>query len=66
MDIQPYSLRPKEAAKHFGFAESTLSNWICQGRLIRGVHYYKVGARVLIITEAFIDWLREQDGQIEN
>ena len=58
---QPYSLRLKEAERHFGFKVSTLRNWINYGRLIRGTHYIKVAGRVLILTEGFKQWMKEQD-----
>ena len=57
----PYSLSVKGAAEYFGFAEHTLYQWISDGRLIRGVHYRKAGRKVLIIREAMIDFIREED-----
>lgn len=53
----------KGAAEHFGYAPQSLYDMISQGRLIRGIHYLKIGEKkVLIIREAFIKWLLEQDG----
>ncbi len=62
----PYSLTVKEAAAHFGFHPKTLYDWIEQGRLLRGTHYLRVGNRkIVIIRQAFIDKLYEEDGSHE-
>ena len=58
----PYSLTPKDAALHFGVAARTIYGWINNGRLIRGKHYLKIGAKVLIIRQSFIEYLEECDG----
>ena len=34
---------------------------VSKGELLRGKHYLKVGGRVLIVREAFREWLLEQD-----
>ena len=60
--IPPYSLNVKSASDHFGFAEQTLYQWVNNGRLVRGIHYLKVGVKVLIIREAFIDFMEKEDG----
>lgn len=60
--LAPYTLNIKKAAEHFGLAAHTLYNWVSNGRLIRGVHYMKVGGKPLIIREKFIEWMEEQDG----
>ena len=58
----PYSLRVKAAAAHFGLAAPTLYQWVSNGRLLRGKHFLKVGGRVVIIRDAFIDFMRQEDG----
>lgn len=58
----PYSLSVQDAARHFGFAPKTLYNWIDQGRLARGHEYLKIGRKPVIIREAFIEWLKREDG----
>jgi excisionase family DNA binding protein len=58
----PFSLSVKEAARHFGFHPKTLYDWISLGRLHRGVHYLKIGKKVLIVREAFIEFLQKEDG----
>jgi len=60
--ILPYSLTVKGASAHFGFAPPTIYGWISKGRLRRGVHFIKVAGKPLIIREAFIDWMRKEDG----
>lgn len=60
--MNPFSLTVKDAAVHFGFAPQTLYDWISEGRLHRGEHYLKVGRKVVIVREAFIDFLRKEDG----
>jgi excisionase family DNA binding protein len=63
MQPAPHSFTPNEAAVHFGVAAKTLYNWINDGRLIRGKHYLKIGTKkILIIREAFIEYLEECDG----
>lgn len=58
----PYSLTVKDAADHFGFAENTLRQWISNGTLARGIHFLKIGRKVVIKREAFIEWMEERDG----
>lgn len=58
----PYSMRIKIASEHFGLAEPTLYQWVSNGRLLRGKHYLKVGGRVVIIRDAFIDFMMSEDG----
>ena len=60
--IEPYSLRVKAAAAHFGLASATLYGWVSNGRLLRGKHFLKVGGRVVIIRDAFIDFMKEEAG----
>lgn len=60
--ILPYTLTVKGASEHFGFAPPTLYQWISNGRLRRGEHYLKVAGKPLIIREAFIEWMQEEDG----
>ena len=62
IDPTPYSLRPKAAAAHFGIAAPTLYQWVSSGRLLREKHYLKVGGKVVIIRDAFIDFLHQEDG----
>lgn len=57
----PYSLRVKEAERHFGLKSNTLYNWINEGKLIRGKHYLKVGRAICIIREEFINFMKEAD-----
>ncbi len=61
----PYSLTVNEAAAHFGFAAQTLYDWISRGKLHRGKHYLKIGKKVVIIREAFISWMRGEDGTLD-
>jgi len=58
----PFSIRVQDMKDHFGIAPQTVSQWISAGRLLRGKHYLKVGNRVFIVREAFIDFMREEDG----
>ena len=58
----PYSFSITGASVHFGIAKHTFYNWINEGRLHRGHHYLKVGRKVLIVREAFIEFLQDEDG----
>lgn len=58
---EPYSLRVNEASKHFGFAPQTFYQWVNNGRLRRGKEYLKIGGRVVILREAFIEFMRKED-----
>ncbi len=60
--FEPFSLTVKQAAIYFGFSAQTLYDLISRGKLNRGVHYLKIGKKVVIIREGFINWLRKQDG----
>ena len=60
--FEPYSLTIRDAAEYFGFAQRTFYDWIRIGRLHRGYHYFKVGRKVVIVREAFIDFIRKEDG----
>jgi len=62
MPPPPYSLRVQDMKDHFGIAPQTVYQWINQGRLLRGKHYLKVGNRVFIVREAFVEFMREEDG----
>jgi len=61
-DVRPYSLSVKDAADYFGFAAQTLYDWISVGKLHRGIHYLKIGKKVVIVCENFIEFMRCQDG----
>ena len=58
----PYSLTVKDAALHFGVAPQTFYNLINSGRLHRGIHYLKIGRKLVIVRDQFIRWMMEQDG----
>jgi hypothetical protein len=58
----PCSLRIKDAAAHFRLAAPTLYQWVSNGRLRRGKEYLKIGRCIVIIREAFIDFLFREDG----
>ena len=60
--LQPYCLSVNDAAAHFGFAPQTLYDWISYGKLARGKHYLKIGKKVVILRDAFIEFLRKEDG----
>ena len=60
--FEPFSLTVNEAALYFGFAPQTLYDWISRGKLHRGEHYLKIGKKVVIVRESFINWMRKQDG----
>jgi excisionase family DNA binding protein len=62
--FEPFSLTVKEAAGYFGFSPQTLYDWISRGKLHRGTHYLKVGKKVVIIRENFIEWMLEEDGSL--
>ena len=68
MTYEPYSLTPKQAAAYFGIAEQTISNWISQGKLARGVHYLKLGtsrkSKVLIVVERMKEYIHILDGSV--
>ena len=59
--VSPYSIRVRDAGEIFGIAPSTVYAWISEGRLARSKHYLKVGNRVLIIYEEFVQFLKEED-----
>ena len=63
-DQSPYSLSIAGASAHFGLAAKTLYNWINEGRLHRGIHYLKIGRKPVIIRDAFINFLRQEDGSV--
>lgn len=60
--MTPHTLNIKSASEYFGLAPQTFYNYISTGRLHRGIHYYKLGKKVLIKTDEFIEWMREEDG----
>jgi excisionase family DNA binding protein len=62
--FEPYSLTVKDAAKYFGLAAQTFYNWINIGKLHRGIHYLKIGKKVVIVREKFIEWMEAQDGDL--
>jgi len=60
----PYSLSIDGAAIHFGLAKQTLYKWISIGKLHRGYHYLKIGRKPVIIREAFMELMRQEDGSV--
>lgn len=60
--FEPYSLTVKDAANYFGFAVQTLYDWISIGKLQRGRHYLKIGKKVVIVREQFVEFMRCEDG----
>jgi len=62
LGITPYTLQIKHAAPFFGYHPKTLYAKISSGELVLGLHYLRVGGKVLIITEAFKKWMFEQSG----
>ncbi|EFK11249.1 conserved hypothetical protein [delta proteobacterium NaphS2] len=60
----PYSLSVKGASEHFGFSPQTIYNWMYKGRLHRGIHYLNIGNKPVIIREAFIEFLKKEDGSV--
>lgn len=61
-NFEPYSLAVNDAAKYFGFAAQTLYDWISRGKLHRGIHYLKIGKKVVIVREKFVEFMRDEDG----
>ena len=64
--FEPYRLTIKDAALYFGFAPRTLYDWIYSGRLHRGIHYLKVGRKLVIVRQPFVDFMRKEDGSHGN
>ena len=64
LEITPYSLSINEASRHFGLATKTFYNWITIGKLHRGIHYLKIGKKVVIVRDKFIEWIETQDGDL--
>ena len=62
----PYSLSIQDAARHFGFKPQTLYDWISTGKLLRGIHYLKVGKKVVIVRHQFIRYMEDLDGTQNN
>ncbi len=59
---EPYTLSLRGAELYFGIKEKTFRNWIHEGRLRRGYHYRKVGGKVLLIRDKFIEYMEQEDG----
>ena len=60
-EIAPYSLKVKDAATHFGFHPKTIYDMISGGKLLQGYHYLRIGTKIVIIRERFIEWMHQQD-----
>lgn len=60
--MMPYSLSPNQMEFHFGFKAKSIYDLMHAGRLHRGYHYLKVGKKVVIICDKFIEWMEENDG----
>ena len=61
----PYSMSTADAAAHFGLSQGHIYNLISSGALRRGDQYLKLGRKILIVRDAFIAWLRREDGAKE-
>ena len=60
--LAPYSLSPNQMETYFGFKAKTIYDLMYAGRLHRGYHYLKVGKKVVIVCDKFIEWMEENDG----
>jgi len=60
--FEPFTMTYKNASAYFGYAEQTLRHMVSKGKLLRGKHYLKVGDKILILRQGFIEWLLEKDG----
>lgn len=50
----------KELSKRIKYAEQTIYNWVCQGKLKRGVHYVKPTKRKLLFKwSAMQAWIEQ-------
>ena len=58
---RPFSLAPSQCEDYFGFKARAMYDLISSGKLHRGYHYLKIGKKVVIVCEKFIEWLEEQD-----
>ena len=63
-EITPYSLSINEASRHFGLAVQTFYNMINIGKITQGIHYLKIGRKVVIVRDKFIEWMEAQDGDL--
>jgi hypothetical protein len=60
--MMPYSLSPNQMEFYFGFKAKSVYDLIHTGRIHRGYHYLKVGKKVVIICDKFVEWMEENDG----
>ncbi len=56
---KPFSMSVTDAAEHFGFAAATIYKYISDRKITEGREYLKVGRKVVIVREAFIEWMKE-------
>ena len=64
INIEPYTMPPKQAAAYFGFHEKTIYAMVESRELGIGRHYLKVGKKVLIIVNGFKQYLHEKSGVV--
>jgi len=52
----------KDAGAYFGYTEQAFRNKICRGELLFGTHFLKDGSKILIIVDAFKEFLYKRSG----
>lgn len=58
----PFSVSPNQMESYFGFKPKAIYDLIYTGKLQRGYHYLKIGKKLVIVCDKFIEWMEACDG----
>jgi hypothetical protein len=58
----PFSISPNQMESYFGFKPKAIYDLIYTGKLQRGYHYLKIGKKLVIVCDKFIEWMEACDG----
>jgi len=58
----PFCVSPNQMESYFGFKPKAIYDLIYAGKLQRGYHYLKIGKKLVIVCDKFIEWMEACDG----
>jgi hypothetical protein len=61
-NFAPFCVSPNQMESYFGFKPKAIYDLIYTGKLQRGYHYLKIGKKLVIVCDKFIEWLEACDG----
>ena len=57
-------LSPKELSKRIPYTVGSLNTYVCDGRLVEGLHYFKRGHRTMFSWKAMKAWITTANKEV--